>query len=164
MERPRRHCSLWLPAEDARLRQAYGDDLEQLANELGRTVDAVTDRARKLGICEKKLPLTMAKCREAVEHVYGVTDEQIRGLSRRSAVVRARQLSIVMSREFTAASTTAIGRQFNRDHTTILSAIDRVQSLEENNAAFHLDVSQLRLTLATYAAQTIVQKYECLQE
>jgi chromosomal replication initiator protein len=56
-----------------------------------------------------------------VARAWGVTFEEIMSVSRKSHVVRARQICFVFMRHFLRASYPGIGRAFGgRDHTTVL--------------------------------------------
>ena len=56
---------------------------------------------------------------------FGLTLADLRGPSRASRVIAPRHLAMHLCREMTDCSTTRIGQFFNRDHSTILSAISR---------------------------------------
>ena len=59
-----------------------------------------------------------------VADVYGVTLTEVMGRSRRRPIVSARHAAMrAVSAEF-GDSSAEIGRLFNRDHTTVLHALD----------------------------------------
>jgi chromosomal replication initiator protein len=69
-------------------------------------------------------------CRQvavAVGKHFGLTLAELRGKSRRQAIVEARSLAMLVARRLCGASYAEIGRQFgNRDHTTVLHACRKV--------------------------------------
>ena len=66
-------------------------------------------------------------------------------LSDRRAPVRSRQIAMWLARTTTTASFPAIGRAFgNRDHTTVLQAVRRVDALMAADPGFAAVVSELR--------------------
>ncbi|MCU4706733.1 DnaA ATPase domain-containing protein [Mycoplasma sp. CSL7503-lung] len=74
-----------------------------------------------------------------IKHVakyYRVSSKEILGKSRKKEIVIARHLSIILIKNILNKSSTEIGKIFNRDHTTILSALnklnDETQSLSIN--------------------------------
>ncbi len=54
---------------------------------------------------------------------YGTSLAQMRGASRRSEDVRPRQVAMFLARRLTGQSLPAIGRYFNKDHTTVMHAV-----------------------------------------
>ncbi len=65
-------------------------------------------------------------------------------------VARPRQVAMYLSRMLTRQSFPAIGRSFgNRDHTTVMHAMDRVTSLMALDPVFRAHVAALRLSLET---------------
>jgi chromosomal replication initiator protein len=63
-------------------------------------------------------------------------------------VARPRQVAMYLAKQLTSRSLPEIGRKFgNRDHTTVMHAIQRVTELMERDAAFGEDVDLLRRML-----------------
>ena len=56
---------------------------------------------------------------------FGVTVEDVRSTSRSAVIAWARSVAMYLSRELTDASLPAIGREFGRNHTTVLAACRR---------------------------------------
>jgi len=95
-------------------------------------------------------PLTIL---EKVSARYGFSIEELRGKSRRRPLVTARQVAMYVIRELTDLSFPAIGREFsNRDHTTVMHAVAKIENLMgERKAIFH-QVQALLLELRKGAA------------
>ena len=73
------------------------------------------------------------KC--AVCRDYGVRLLDLEGLSRFPAIVRARQIAMYLSRQFTLDSYPEIARQFgDREHTTALHAYNKIKRLRATDA------------------------------
>ncbi len=67
---------------------------------------------------------------------------------RASAVARPRQVAMFLAKQLTSRSLPEIGRKFgNRDHTTVMHAVQRVTELMERDATFAEDVDLLRRML-----------------
>lgn len=65
---------------------------------------------------------------------FGIPPSEIVGQRRCGPIVRARQIAAYITYELTRQSMPWVGRQFgNRDHTTILHAIRRVQGWIDRN-------------------------------
>jgi chromosomal replication initiator protein len=75
---------------------------------------------------------------------YNVRVAELRGKTRTSNMVLARQVAMYISRELTNASLTEIGEAFGgKNHSTVIHAIERVKELMENNGTFISQVSAL---------------------
>lgn len=68
-----------------------------------------------------------------VANTYRVSVEEILGPRRWEPLVQARHLAIWLAKEITGWSSPELGRYFNRDHTTILYAIDVVEGRRRIN-------------------------------
>ena len=138
----RRHCQPWSPEEDAIIREQYpksGPDF--IWAELGRTRQAVVQRACKLGALYGSghridhtpsvtmyLEMLKAECdRSNVNFWTAVTKSQ------EWAVARARWRTWARLREMNY-SLPAIGSAANRDHTSILHGLRRLKELASREA------------------------------
>jgi chromosomal replication initiator protein len=66
------------------------------------------------------------------------------------AVARPRQVAMYLAKHLTQRSLPEIGRKFgNRDHTTVIHAVERVTKLMAEDPAFAEDVELLRKRLET---------------
>jgi chromosomal replication initiator protein len=81
-----------------------------------------------------------------VAQTYALSVAELRSRSRKRHVVRPRQLAMYLCRRFTDASLKEIGRALERDHTSVIYAIDVV----ERRATEH---PPLRYQLETLASR-----------
>ncbi len=80
---------------------------------------------------------------ESAAH-FGFTVEEICGPSRRRPLVIARQIAMYLFRELTDYSYPAIGREFgDRDHTTVIHAVDKISSLMRERRQIYDTVTEL---------------------
>lgn len=108
-----------------------------------------------IGYCQiKKVPLTLENARDALADIikvdlyshlsaetiidtvckyYNVKKEQILGKSRPKNVVIPRQMAMYIAREELNDSFPALVKYFNKDHSTIVHAYERVQKALKNN-------------------------------
>ena len=71
---------------------------------------------------------------EEVCKFYNIEEEALRGQSRSKETVMARHIAIYIIRNMTKLSLKDIGKEFqNRDHTTVLHSIERIESLSKSN-------------------------------
>lgn len=108
-----------------------------------------------VGYCQiKKVPLTLENVRDALADIikvdlyshlsaetiidtvckyYNVKKEQVLGKSRPKNVVIPRQMAMYIAREELNDSFPALVKYFNKDHSTIVHAYERVQKALKNN-------------------------------
>ena len=85
--------------------------------------------------------------RKVAEH-WNIRLTDMSSARRARAVARPRQVAMYLAKQLTSRSLPEIGRKFgNRDHTTVMHAVSRVQELMERDAAFAEDVELLRRML-----------------
>ena len=71
---------------------------------------------------------------EEVCKFYTIDNEALRGQGRTKDTAQARQIAMFLIRNMTNLSLKEIGREFeNRDHTTVLHSIDRIEKLKKSN-------------------------------
>ncbi|NNN20712.1 MAG: chromosomal replication initiator protein DnaA [Acidimicrobiales bacterium] len=76
--------------------------------------------------------------------IFGFSIEDICGPSRRRPLVLARQIGMYLCRELTDYSYPAIAREFgNRDHTTVIHAVEKISSLMGERRAIYDQVTDL---------------------
>ena len=85
--------------------------------------------------------------RKVAEH-FSIRLTDMSSARRARAVARPRQVAMYLAKQLTQRSLPDIGRRFgNRDHTTVMHAIDRVGELMSRDAHFAEDVEILRRQL-----------------
>lgn len=67
---------------------------------------------------------------------YGVEEKDVIGSSRRANIVQARQTSMFLMREIIGKSYHEIAEVLNRDHSTVIYSIDRINEQKKDNADF----------------------------
>jgi hypothetical protein len=93
-----------------------------------------------------------------VSRRLGVPRALMLGDVRVAHVVRARHTAIWLARRITGASTTVIGRAFGqRDHTTVLYALKKMDGLLERNSSFAEGL--IRLGLAVEMESQVLDRY-----
>ena len=79
---------------------------------------------------------------------FGYSNEELQGPSRRHPLVLARQIAMYLCRELTDLSLPKIGKLFgDRDHTTVIHAIEKVTRLLPSDPAVFDHVAELSQTL-----------------
>ncbi len=78
---------------------------------------------------------------------YGFSVDDLRGPSRKQPLVLCRQIAMYLCRDLTDLSLPKIGDLFQRDHTTVLHAVDRVKTLMTTDRDVFDRVNSLSQTL-----------------
>ena len=74
---------------------------------------------------------------EYICRYYDVDEEQVRGQGRKRDLMEARQTAMYLIRRMTNLSLNDIGREFgDRDHTTVLHSLDKVEKQMRSDPAF----------------------------
>ena len=85
--------------------------------------------------------------RKVAEH-YNIRLSDMHSARRARQVARPRQVAMYLAKQLTARSLPEIGRKFGgRDHTTVMHAVRKIESLASDDASFAQDVEILRRAL-----------------
>jgi hypothetical protein len=90
--------------------------------------------------------LLIADIQQIVAAYYRVQPTSMTSADRRRRIVRARQVAMYLSCELTQHSIAEVGRRFNRDHTTVLHALKKVEEGMDDRK-FNGDIALLRTKL-----------------
>jgi chromosomal replication initiator protein len=117
--------------------------LGHLARVGKRTVDIENVRLFLDDQAEERKP-DLRSITNKVAKYFSLSTRQLRGPSRRRHVVRARGVAMYLAWNLTNNSLENVGRYFgNRDHTTVLHACRRVQSLQQTDPVITKAVDEL---------------------
>ena len=88
---------------------------------------------------------------ETIVHVaathYGITREQLKGKRRTNSVALPRQMAMYLMRRMTTLSLSEIGRFFDRDHTTVIHACEKIERLRIADRTMRDTVERLAETV-----------------
>ncbi len=87
--------------------------------------------------------VTIEKVLEIVSKKYGVSEDEIRSKKKTNSVANARQIAMHVLRKTTELSLPKIGKIFNRDHSTVLSSINKVENEIKCNSLFEIEINEL---------------------
>lgn len=91
---------------------------------------------------------TVESIQKAVARYYQIKISDLTGHSRQRSVARPRQFAMYLAKQLTERSLPEIGQSFNRDHTTVLHAVRRVQALIEERVDLKQDLDEISQALA----------------
>ena len=86
---------------------------------------------------------------DAVCAVIGLSRSELLSHSRTTTVTRARHLAMYLTRELTALSLADIARRFDRDHSTVLHAVRRIEGELRPDSSLHHELDQARTMLTS---------------
>jgi chromosomal replication initiator protein len=79
---------------------------------------------------------------------FGIEVKELLAKTRRPTAVTARQVAMYLSRKLTGHSLLEIGRRFGgRDHTTVLHAVEKIESRLESEPAIRTSVEHVQARL-----------------
>lgn len=101
----------------------------------------------------KRTPgVTVKIIQDAVSRKFKITMPELLGERRARDIARPRQIGMYLSKTMTGRSLPDIGRRFgNRDHTTVLHAVRRVEQLIKEDDDFALTVESTKLDVLELA-------------
>jgi chromosomal replication initiator protein len=92
--------------------------------------------------------VTIEEIQKKVAEHYNIRQTEMTSARRARAVARPRQVAMYLSKQLTTRSLPEIGRKFgNRDHTTVMHAVSRINELMQADGDFAEGVELLRRTL-----------------
>ena len=92
--------------------------------------------------------VTIEDIQKRVAEYYNIKVSEMSSARRAQMVARPRQVAMYLAKQLTQRSLPEIGRKFgNRDHTTVMHAVRKIDQLSQADAAFAEDVELLRRML-----------------
>ena len=92
--------------------------------------------------------VTIEDIQKRVSDYYNIRVAEMSSARRAQMVARPRQVAMYLAKQLTSRSLPEIGRKFgNRDHTTVMHAIKKVEQLSHSDPSFGEDVELLRRML-----------------
>lgn len=74
---------------------------------------------------------------------YGIPADEILGKKRTKEIAWARHMSVYAMRKLTDMSLNDIGKFFNRDHTTVMTSIEKIEKDSDSNPAVAKEIQEL---------------------
>lgn len=106
---------------------------EQISDEMDLTPAAIKVLLKDLIEEEKKRKITPEKLIWTVAESFGIPTEDILGKSKKKEAALPRQIAMFLLREKLSLPFTKIGDLFERDHSTVMSAIKKIEQLKAEN-------------------------------
>ena len=91
----------------------------------------------------REVQITVEDIMETTSRFYNLESNDLYSKSRQASIVLPRQTAMYLARKLTNQSLVAIGRSFNRDHTTVMHAIDKIEALIKSDQELVEEVEQI---------------------
>lgn len=88
--------------------------------------------------------ITIAKIQKIVAEHFSIKAAMLSQANRQSNVVKARQIAMFLSKNLTCESLLAIGREFSKNHATVIYAIKSVQGMIESDSKFAREIQNIQ--------------------
>ena len=87
--------------------------------------------------------VTVDRILDKVSKKYGISPDAIRSKKRTKEISQARHIAIYLIRQLTDMSYPAIGKYFERDHTTVMSSCDVIENEIRTKPLLELEINEL---------------------
>ena len=106
------------------------------------TIERVTENLKDLFAVHRRR-ITIEKIQTTVVKYFHISLPDILGPSRLQSYVRPRHIAMALAQELTSLPLQAIARHFNRDHTTVMSGIERINKLRKSDLRVEEDYTSI---------------------
>ncbi len=118
----------------------------QLLNENEITLDMTQDILKDmLRSFDKRT--TIDEIQKKVAEHFNISVKEMQSSRRARTVARPRQIAMFLAKQLTSRSLPEIGRKFDRDHTTVMHAVRKIEELIVEDSALAESVDSLRRAL-----------------
>jgi chromosomal replication initiation ATPase DnaA len=141
-----------IPKDGRVLEQA----LERLAHCSAASGEPVTFASAQIWLVEMLRShdrrITIDEVKRCVSRRYGLKPGDLESRSRRSEIVRPRQIAMYATRLLTGKSFPDIARHFERDHSTVLYGVEKMAALARTNPEIAAELEEIKRSLRDWTA------------
>lgn len=92
---------------------------------------------------EKQLNVSIDDIIKAVANHYNLSFADVKGKKRTKNIMMPRQIAMYIAREMTEYSTTELGAEFNKDHTTVMHACQKIEEAIKNDSQLESNIEMI---------------------
>jgi len=92
---------------------------------------------------EEPVNVTIDRIIEKVTKNYGITEEDLKGTKRNQEIANARHVCIYIIKNMTDLSLKKIGNIFSRDHSTVKSSLNKIETDIKENSLLEIEINDL---------------------
>lgn len=160
LENKARQLGVELPARVSEfLAQKISSNIRELEGALRRVIahsQLLSDKEISLEMTQDVLKdmlrsfdrrTTIDEIQKKVAEHFNISVKEMQSSRRARTVARPRQIAMYLAKQLTSRSLPEIGRKFDRDHTTVMHAVRKVEELAMEDASLAESVETLRRSL-----------------
>lgn len=92
--------------------------------------------------------VSIENIQKTVAGYYNIKVSDLKSKSRKTSIARPRQIAMALAKQLTSLSLPDIGEAFERDHTTVIHAIKKIDEMKASDPKIREDVANLVTTLS----------------
>jgi chromosomal replication initiator protein len=81
---------------------------------------------------------------KTVAEEYNLSPKDLKGKKRSQNIVAPRHIAMYLAREITEYSTTEIGQEFGRDHSTVITTCRKIEAKMQSDPNFYSVIENLK--------------------
>ncbi len=112
------------------------------------TVDLVSRELQEF-FSQRSRPVVVRNIQGQVAAYYNLELADILGPRRNANIALARQVAMFLARQLTPLSTTELGREFNRNHATVITGVRKIEKMRKADHKFTGELDSLKRALQT---------------
>ena len=122
----------------------------ELINKKDISIETAGQLLRDVITSPKQANLSIDTIIKVIAEEYGLSSTDIKGKKRTKNVILPRQIAMYIAREITEFSTTEIGAEFERDHTTVVYACQKIEESIQADSKFDSKIQLLIRNIKDY--------------
>jgi len=87
--------------------------------------------------------VTIDEIQRTVATYFNIRMSELLSARRARAIARPRQVAMYLAKQLTSRSLPEIGRKFNRDHSTVIHAVEKIEDLRREDSQIDEDITRL---------------------
>ena len=118
-------------------------DYNELINKKDISIETAGQLLRDVISSPKQSNLSIDTIIKVIAEEYGLSSSDVKGKKRTKNVIMPRQIAMYIAREITEFSTTEIGAEFGRDHTTVVHSCQKIEEAIQADSKFDSKIQLL---------------------
>jgi len=106
-------------------------------------IDIVNEAIKEVLRENPEVMMTPSLVITEVARYYGIEPDTLRSLSHKKEILLPRQVAMYIIREKIGLSLPEIGREFGKDHSTVINAIDKIRKMMDKDPTFKAAIKDL---------------------
>jgi len=106
-------------------------------------IDIVNEAIKEVLRENPEVMMTPSLVITEVARYYGIEPDTLRSLSHKKEILLPRQVAMYIIREKIGLSLPEIGREFGKDHSTVINAIDKIRKMMDKDPSFKAAIKDL---------------------